>query len=221
MQVTPDAIKPKSDASGSDFHFFVLEKNAASQLYGTFFGQNDPPAGGSPQTYGDHVDGGTSRFDSRGIIYQTMCFQSISGQPFNGTAGSWSPQNKVPVGGFSIGMLKIEMDFTGVRANLQVIMNGIPNDTVGCVPQLVDFRDIEQTSKGKLFYWDFGDGTGDTTTVQQTSHLYNLVGDYLVRLISIDSATCNIADTVYQMIHMGNNRVNPDFEAINYRPAKI
>lgn len=219
MPVTADAVKPKPDASGSDFHFFVLEKNATSQLYGTFFGQNDPPGNATPQTYGDHVDGGTSRFDARGVIYQTMCFQSIPNQPFNGTAGSWSPQNKVPVGGFSIGMLKIEMDFTGVRANLQVVINGIPNDTVGCIPQMVEFRDIERTSKGKLFYWDFGDGTGDTTVVQQTSHFYNQVGEYLVRLIAIDSATCNIADTVYQMIHMGNNRVKPSFIPVKQPPC--
>lgn len=219
MPVTANAIKPRPDASGSDFHFFVLEKNAASQLYGTFFGQNDPPQGGSPATYGDHVDGGTSRFDVRGVIYQTMCFQSIPGQPFNGTAGSWSPQTKVPIGSYSIGMLKIEMDFTGVRANLQVTINGVVNDTVGCIPQTVDFKDIERTSKGKLFYWDFGDGTGDTTLGQETSHYYDQVGNYLVRLIAIDSASCNIADTVYQTIHMGNNRVTPSFIAVKQPPC--
>lgn len=220
MPVTGDAVKGTPDASGSDFHFFVLEKNAASQLYGTFFGQRDPPAGASPVTYGDHVDGGTSRFDSRGYIYQSMCFQHIPGQPFNGTAGSWSMQNKVPEGGYSIGMLKIEMDFTGVRANLQVIMDGVPNDTIGCIPQLVEFKDIEKSSKGVLFYWDFGDGTGDTTTVQNTSHNYTQAGSYLVRLISIDSSTCNIADTVYQRIYLNNNRVTPDFDAIKLPPCE-
>lgn len=220
MPVTADAVKGTADASGSDFHFFVLEKNAASQLYGTFFGQRDPPAGASPVTYGDHVDGGTSRFDSRGYIYQSMCFQHIPGQPFNGTAGSWSMQNKVSDGGYSIGMLKIEMDFTGVRANLQVVMDGVPNDTIGCIPQLVEFRDIEKSSKGVLFYWDFGDGTGDTTTVQNTSHNYTLAGSYLVRLISIDSSTCNIADTVYQRIYLNNNRVMPDFDAIKLPPCE-
>ena len=41
-QLLPDAIKPNTDPSGSDFYFFVLKKDAESQLYGTFFGQDDP-----------------------------------------------------------------------------------------------------------------------------------------------------------------------------------
>ncbi len=63
MPVTPDAIKSTTD--GRDFYFFVMEKDATAQLYGSFFGQT----GGE----GDHVDGGTSRFDTRGAIYQAIC----------------------------------------------------------------------------------------------------------------------------------------------------
>ena len=67
LPTTADAIKPNTDESGSDFYFFVLKKDAASQLYGTFFGQQDP-VGDNPFTFGDHVDGGTSRFDRYGVI---------------------------------------------------------------------------------------------------------------------------------------------------------
>jgi hypothetical protein len=48
-----------------DMYFFVLSKNAQSQLYGSYFGEN----GG----LGEHVDGGTSRFDQNGVIYQSIC----------------------------------------------------------------------------------------------------------------------------------------------------
>ena len=65
MPVTPDAFQRNTD--GSDFYFFVLQKNAASQLYGSFFGQ----LGGGGAL--EHVDGGTSRFDATGTIYQAMC----------------------------------------------------------------------------------------------------------------------------------------------------
>ncbi|MFY7883892.1 MAG: hypothetical protein ACOVOV_03485, partial [Dolichospermum sp.] len=68
LTVTPDALKNTTD--GSDVYFFVLEKNAVRQLYGSFFGQN----GVGPQSIGgEHVDGGTSRFDRNGVIYQTLC----------------------------------------------------------------------------------------------------------------------------------------------------
>ena len=83
MPTTPDAIKPQTDASGSDFYFFVLKKDAASQLYGSFFGQEDPPLGvNNPVTFGDHVDGGTSRFDRNGVIYQAMCANCFRTVPF-------------------------------------------------------------------------------------------------------------------------------------------
>ena len=37
----------------------------SASYYGSFFGQN----GG----LGDHVDGGTSRFDKQGVIYEAIC----------------------------------------------------------------------------------------------------------------------------------------------------
>ena len=87
MPVTANAIKRQTDASGSDFYFFVLKKDAASQLYGTFFGQEDPPLGvTSPDTFGDHVDGGTSRFDRNGVIYQAMCANCFKQVPFSGNS---------------------------------------------------------------------------------------------------------------------------------------
>ena len=55
LPTTPDAIRQTTD--NSDFYFFVLERNATRQLYGSFFGQD----GG----FGEHVDGGTSRFDQK------------------------------------------------------------------------------------------------------------------------------------------------------------
>ncbi len=43
------------------FISIVLKKNVDSLLYGTFFGQEDPPGRTPPVTFGDHVDGGTSQ----------------------------------------------------------------------------------------------------------------------------------------------------------------
>ncbi len=205
-------IKSKPDASGSDFYFFVLEKNATSQLYGTFFGQEDPPLGvNNPLTFGDHVDGGTSRFDRNGVIYQGMCANCFRTVAFPGTPGAWSATDQAVGnnGQCNLGMLKIEMNFSGVRSSIRPSIDGVPNDSVGCIPLQVDFADTLKL--GKLYYWDFGDGTGDTTTAPNASHLYPNIGTYRVRLISIDSATCNIADTSYKNIRAGDNKANLDF----------
>lgn len=215
MPTTPDAIKPVSDASGSDFYFFVLKKDAASQLYGTFFGQEDPPESSNPQTFGDHVDGGTSRFDKNGIIYEAMCANCFKNVPFSGSVGAWSRQNMANQGGqCNLGMLKIEMNFAGIQAGVRASTGGVPYDTIGCVPLQVNFQDT--VAKGKTYYWDFGDGYGDTTNTPAVSHTYNVLGSFKVRLIAVDSTTCNIFDTSYTHIKAGDNKVIP-----NFIPAKI
>ncbi|WP_235906023.1 DUF7948 domain-containing protein [Ginsengibacter hankyongi] len=211
MPTTPDAIKPQTDASGSDFYFFVLKKDAASQLYGTFFGQEDPPEGvNNPLTFGDHVDGGTSRFDRNGVIYEALCANCFRTVSFNGSFGVWSSRNLATAGGeCNLGMLKIEMNFAGVQAGVRASIDGVANDTTGCVPLKVDFTDT--LKKGKLYYWNFGDGSGDTTTAPDNSHVYNATGNYLVRLIAVDSTTCNIFDTAYTHIKAGDNKLLLDF----------
>ena len=77
-----------SATDNNDFYFFVLEKDAKSQLYGGFFGQR----GG----FTDHVDGGTSRYDKNGIVYQGICANCEGFQgyvTFPTTPGVWSPTN--------------------------------------------------------------------------------------------------------------------------------
>lgn len=206
MPTTAGAIKPVSDPTGSDFYLFVLKKNAESQLYGTFFGQDDS------KSFGDHVDGGTSRFDRNGIVYQAICANCGNNVPFPGTPGSWSPRNMASPttgGACNLGMLKIEMDFTGVKSAIQSSIDGVPNDSIGCAPLTVQFKDT--LGLGKQYYWDFGDGTGDTTVIPSSQHIFPNVGNYRVRLVTVDSSTCNISDTSYVNIKVGNNKINLDF----------
>lgn len=220
MPVTPDAIKPNTDQSGSDFYFFVMKKDAVSQLYGTFFGQDDPNANSTPVTFGDHVDGGTSRFDQSGVIYQAICANCFKSVTFNGTPGSWSPNNPAAPGTSecNLGMLKIQMDFAGVHAGPQAAINAVPDDTSGCTPLLVHFTDT--LLKGKRYIWDFGDGSPKVNSVgPDTSHTYISPGTYLVTLVAIDSTTCNIADTAYLHIRAGNNKAILDFIANKIPPC--
>ena len=201
MQVTADALKSVTD--GKDFYFFVLEKNAASQLFGSFFGQNEG--------FDDHVDGGTSRFDANGIIYQGVCANcgNTAGVFFPTTPGAWAQTN--PSFGCNQAVVKIEMNFSGVGASVKSTINGV-FDTIGCVPLTVRFTDT--LAKGKKYIWDFGDGTPRTTTfapVNSVSHVFNIVGFYRLMLISIDSNTCNISDTAYVRVRVGNNEVRPNF----------
>lgn len=207
----PGIIKSVADPSGSDFYFIVIKKDATSQLYGTYFGQDDPIGSGPPDTFGDHVDGGTSRFDQNGVIYQAICANCNRTANFFGTPGSWSPTNNATGGGkCNLGMLKIRMDFAGVAAGPQSSINGVVSDTAGCIPLTVDFTDTIQNAKS--YVWDFGDGSPKVTTTSfNISHTYTSVGTYRVTLIAIDPAACNVADTGYLTIRVGDNIATLDF----------
>ncbi|HEY4205448.1 MAG TPA: PKD domain-containing protein [Puia sp.] len=200
LTVTGGPIKGTTD--GDDFYFFVLQKNAASQLYGSYFGQN----GG----LGDHVDGGTSRFDKQGVIYQSIC--ANCGGPaadFPVTTGVIFPRNGTGGRGCNEVALKIAFNFSGVFAGLKVDLVG-RGDSLGCAPLDVTFTDTVRRAKN--YIWHFGDGSADLATTDFTvTHTYANVGIYRMMLIAIDSNSCNVADTVYHNITVKDNRANVDF----------
>ena len=209
LEVNPLPNIPGPD--GDDFYFFVLKKDAGEVLFASHFGQN----GG----YGDHVDGGTSRFDENGVIYQAICGNCGGGVIFPTTSGVIGPRNLSTV--CNEVALKISLNFAGVGANVKATGNGIANDTVGCVPFNVVFRDSLLIAK--KYIWDFGDGSPRQTTFAPDNsipHTYNSVGVFRAMLIAEDSSTCNIRDTVYINIKVGNNPVNLSFTKLKLPPCE-
>lgn len=215
LPITAGAIKRTPDVQdglGSDFYFFVLKKDASAQLYGSFFGQNGPLV--------DHVDGGTSRFDKNGVIYQAICANCNRQVPFPTTPGVWAPTNGAVNSGAqcNLAMVKIAFDLSGVRGHIQSSINGHVRDTTGCVPLTVDFRDTIQVAKS--YDWNFGDGSAvQHTTAPTVSHTYNSTGVFQVMMIAIDSATCNIRDTSYLNIKVGDQKALIDFTPVKLNPC--
>ncbi|MCC6817681.1 MAG: hypothetical protein IT245_02145, partial [Bacteroidia bacterium] len=62
LPVTSDALQSSTDEA--DFYLLILGKNAKKLMFATYFGGNRTE---------DHVDGGTSRFDKKGVVYQSVC----------------------------------------------------------------------------------------------------------------------------------------------------
>ena len=214
---TAGAIRATTD--NADFYFFVLQKNAASQLYGSFFGQVEVQ-NSHEASLGDHVDGGTSRFDQQGVIYEAICANCGGVARFPTTAGSAFPNNGAlnpPNGaGCNEAGVKIAFNFAGVSAGLKVVTHG-RGDSVGCVPLNATFSDTIRNAKS--YFWNFGDGTILSTTDYTEQHTYNNVGTYLVTLIAIDSNTCNVADTVTHTIIVGNNPASINFDYSKVPPC--
>ena len=84
LPVTPDAAQKVTD--GSDFYVAVFSKNMNALAYATFFGGI---SNGSKDAE-EHVDGGTSRFDKKGIIYQSVCAGCGRNGLFPTTPGAYS-----------------------------------------------------------------------------------------------------------------------------------
>jgi gliding motility-associated-like protein len=198
MTVTPDALKATTD--GKDFYFYVLRRDAAGPgpLFASFFGQDGGLA--------DHVDGGTSRFDVNGIIYQAICANCGGGVPFPTTPGAYAPV-KPPQALCNLAMVKVAFNLSGVGSKVQSAIDGVPRDTAGCLPLTVIFTD--QIRNAVQYIWNFGDGTGDfgpmaADTGYSQAHSYNNVGVYHVMLVAIDPASCNLRDTSYVNIRVGD-----------------
>ncbi|HWB94946.1 MAG TPA: PKD domain-containing protein [Puia sp.] len=214
LTTTAGAIRATTD--NADFYFFVLQKNAASQLYGSFFGQVEAQSG-NRSSLGDHVDGGTSRFDEQGVIYEAICANCGGVAKFPVTAGAAEPVNGAmsPMNGSGCNEAGVKMafNFAGVAAGLKVMTHG-RGDSVGCTPLTAIFADTVRNAKS--YIWNFGDGTVIPTTSYTEQHTYNSVGSYLVTLIAIDSNSCNVADTVTHTVVVKDN---PAF--LNFDYAKV
>lgn len=196
LAVTTDGYQQTTD--GSDFYFMVLEQDATALLYGTFFGAFNPPGQ-------EHVDGGTSRFDKSGIIYQAVCAGCNGSDMFPTTPGAWSNTNNSvdPVANCNLGAIKFRIQLSEVQVDVEV--NNI--SSTGCAPFTVDFLANGVNAQG--YYWDFGDG--DTSTLEDPTHVYNDTGTYVVMVIGYDSLTCAglaFLDTSYATITVLDGNVS-------------
>ncbi len=90
LPVTANAVRgmPDTPGAGSDFYLAQFAPGLTRLLYGTYYGNADR------NSVGDHVDGGTSRFDPRGVAYSAVCScSSYTGFPVPPGAYSYSTTN--------------------------------------------------------------------------------------------------------------------------------
>ncbi|MBC8173225.1 MAG: PKD domain-containing protein [Chitinophagales bacterium] len=193
MTTTADAIDPTTD--GSDFYFFVLAKNAIDILYGSYFGGVGVE---------EHVDGGTSRFDKSGTIYQAVCAGCGGSNAFPTTDDAWSEVN----GSWNcnLGVGKIKLDLAGVYA----ISDAEPSLS-GCIPFTVYFDNL--SSDAEEYIWTFGDGSTPSSAFEPI-YTYEEIGIYSVMLVVIDSNSCNIADTAYLTIEVSNGNIEAQIDSL-------
>jgi len=184
LEITPDAHQKSTD--GNDFYLLALKKDAKSLVYASYFGGNLSE---------DHVDGGTSRFDKRGVIYQSVCSSCPNNPP--GLNDFPTTTNAVFKNNVSVrcSNASFKLDF---RLGYSVDATFTVNPTVICLGKANTFnpRNIYNAN----YLWQFGDG--DTSNKKITTHLYKKIGKYIVTLSIIDTNSCNQKATFNQTIEV-------------------
>lgn len=190
LDVTANAFKNTTD--GQDFYLMVMKDDASALTYATFMG------GGISE---EHVDGGTSRFDRKGMVYQSVCAGCGSNDDFPTTVGAVSRTNNS--NNCNNAVFKFDLDLPICLADFTY-----PN---ACLNIPVPFSNQSSSVLSPSYNWAFGDG-GTSTQVNPT-HTYAQTGLYDVRLIINDPGSCNGADTIIKKILViggnGNDTIQP------------
>lgn len=182
LTVTPDAFQTTTD--NNDFYFMVLDEQEQSLLFASFFGG---------PTSSEHVDGGTSRFDKRGIMHQAVCAGCGGRDDFPTTPGVWSNVNG-STSGCNNAVFKFDFQLPVTRA-------AFTSPTIGCAPFAVDFNN--SSFNATSYNWLIN-GT-EFSSAENPTFSFDTPGTYTVSLIAGNPETCNGVDTFYKQIRVVNS----------------
>lgn len=184
LQITSDAHQKTTDFN--DFYLLALKKDAKSLVYASYFGGNQSE---------DHVDGGTSRFDKRGVIYQSVCSSCPNNPPgLNDfpTTPNAAFKNNVSI---RCSNASFKLDFR-LGYSVNATFNAAP--TTICLGKTNTFTPIYSYNADYL--WNFGDG--DSSTDKIAHHTYRKTGNYIVTLVITDTNSCNQKAMFKTTIHV-------------------
>ena len=164
--------------NGFDFYLLVIEREFNGLLYGSYLGGNLAQ---------EHVDGGTSRFDKNGVVYQSVCGGCGGYSDFPTTAGAWSNNNLSS----NCNNIVFKFDFELIPSAEFTVDNNL-----GCSTFEVTFDNFSTDSDSYL--WDFGNGDTSSVIFNPTM-VYDQPGVYDIFLYVTDSI-CLLTDTAFLQI---------------------
>lgn len=172
--LTTTSNAPQKTTDGRDFYFVVLRKDWKEAEMATFWG-------GSGR---EHVDGGTSRFDSRGRIFQAVC----------AGCGGNSDYPAFPTNVYSTtnNSVNCNLAVTVIDLDVQQANVSVSAPLQFCYPNPLSLVD----SSANVDIWDayWGDGSSALNDTVLGSHFYPSPGSYNLVLVGQDT-TCETWDT--------------------------
>jgi gliding motility-associated-like protein len=205
MPVTSKALYD-TPPNGFDFYLMVMNRDFDQLVYATYIGGNISE---------EHVDGGTSRFDKKGVVYQSVCAgcavcQGCGGNSdFPTTPGAHSQINK----SYNCNNVLFKFDFQLVpNAEFKVA------DTTVCVGSEVEFDNFSSTGSDIMWVFD-----GDTSYLYNPTILFDTPGTYTIVVYS-SNPFCSITDSMKITIHVQDNftlNVPPDFSGCEFEQFQL
>lgn len=172
MPITRDAIQKTTD--GSDFYFMSLSPDFKTLKYASYFGG---------KTLQEHVDGGTSRFDKTGTIYQAVCGGCGGSSAFPVSARAYSTTNNSN----NCNLALIKMDISKLTANLK-----FTSDSSYCNNDPIKFKNL--STGGQEYKWIYPDGSSSVGF--DGEYYFEDSGTFEMKLIAYDSTQCPFSDTI-------------------------
>jgi gliding motility-associated-like protein len=190
-------FQAKTDSS--DFYLMALEQNASTLLFGSYLGGNKSA---------DHVDGGTSRFDSKGIMYHAVCASCGSAtNDFPTTANAWSRTENS--GNCNLAVFKFDFRSAAIlRAGFE-----IDSTKAMCAPLDLVPKNTSIGPKTLKYLWTTS--TGQVDTAFEPHLLFSFPGYYTIKLLVWDSAggPCSKADSLEVSFRIKDRQLKADFLA--------
>lgn len=185
LPVTDNAFQDTTD--GNDFYLYVINRQATAVEYASFLGG---PVGH------DHVDGGTSRFDRKGVVYQAVCGSCGGADDFPVTPNAYSMENNSS----NCNSVLFKFDFESPIAVSSFILADASGEElaspVGCAPFSARFINTSINVESQDWRINGQPVSSDTNL----SHTFTERGVYEVELIVYSSGSCNLSDTVSMTI---------------------
>ena len=193
MPISSDAFQ-KTPPNGFDFHLFSLDREFSRINYGSYMGGDKAD---------EHVDGGTSRFDKNGVIYQSIC-------------GGCGGNSDFPTSKDAHSQLNLSNNCNNIVLKFDFQIQAIPSIQLetdsACIDKNISFKNT--SSAYDFYYWSFGNGEPKDSTHLTITRKYTTPGTYPIKL-TIKNSVCNIYEYAETSVTILENKIQlapiPDF----------